>query len=363
MSKTFSTRFEEHLNGFDENQWLETLSKLLPEIPEVDRTATQIWFRFFPLALHRYLTDPEALEQRYLANGDDLEATLHGLAMQGEYSLDTQIDSSHRFIWGHRYWADVKHAVIERAKSFEADEMDLAEEIRLMARSLANGVKEDESLLLGITAVGLMTLVQTGLDKFESTAGDSARAAGLLEKSPARVLEHRKKTPNQGILGFLKTVDKEFHVTWDETDPKASFPIIYDEEIASGAARDQSQNWLLKDERCLEGVIPVECRAAACGTCWVGVIDGADKLSDVQRMERKQMKVFGYRQGDEAKPILRLACQAQAEGSVSIVIPPWNGVFGKKVYGVEEVELEPVTTSAKKLRETIDEVLSGSEEN
>jgi hypothetical protein len=27
--------------------------------------------------------------------------------------------------------------------------------------------------------------------------------------------------------------------------------------------------------------------------------------------------------------LIRLACQAQALGAVSIVIPPWNGVFGK----------------------------------
>jgi hypothetical protein len=27
--------------------------------------------------------------------------------------------------------------------------------------------------------------------------------------------------------------------------------------------------------------------------------------------------------------LIRLACQAQTHGAVSIVIPPWNGVFGK----------------------------------
>jgi len=66
------------------------------------------------------------------------------------------------------------------------------------------------------------------------------------------------------------------------------------------------------------------------------------------------MKVFGYGQTEDQKPIIRLACQAKASGNVSIIIPPWNAVFGKKVRGnVEEVELEPVTTSAKKLRETL----------
>lgn len=347
MNENYSTRFEEHLSHFTENQWLETISRLLPEIHEVDKNATQIWFRFYPLSLFRHLQRAE-----------DLKATLHGFAMQGKYQLKDQIDVSHKFLWGHRFWADVKHAIIERTKAFEDEQIDLANEIRLIAKSVANGVKQDSSLFIGITAVGLMTLVQTNFEDFKRTSGDIARPNGLLNKSPEKVLEERTKEKSQGILGFLKTVNKDYQVTWDETDPKAKFDIIHDEEIASGAARDQSQNWLELDERCGEGVIPVECRSAACGTCWVGVISGAEKLADVARLERKQMKVFGYKQGDEAKPILRLACQAQAEGSVSIVIPPWNGVFGKKIYGVEKVELEPATTSAKKLRETIDEVLS-----
>ena len=236
--------------------------------------------------------------------------------------------------------------------------MDLANEIRSIAQKVAKTVNQDTSLLIGITAVGLMTLVQTGSEEFSKSKGETSKPSGLLAKSPEKVLENRATDKKQGILGFLKTVDKEFQVKWDETKPKAKFKIIYDEEIASGAARDQSQDWVKQDERCLEGVIPVECRSAACGTCWVGVVGGEEKLSDVQRLERKQMKVFGYKQGNEAKPIMRLACQARAEGSVSIVIPPWNGVFGKKIYGVEKVELEPATTSAKKLRETIDDVLT-----
>ena len=45
---------------------------------------------------------------------------------------------------------------------------------------------------------------------------------------------------------------------------------------------------------------------------------------------------------------------------MTIVIPPWNAVFGKKVYGnVEELELEPATTSAKTLREITREASAG----
>ena len=72
------------------------------------------------------------------------------------------------------------------------------------------------------------------------------------------------------------------------------------------------------------------------------------------------MKVFGYNQPEDEKPFLRLACQAEAVGNVTIVIPPWNGVFGKKVRGnVEDLELEPATTSARALRDTIASAASG----
>jgi len=36
--------------------------------------------------------------------------------------------------------------------------------------------------------------------------------------------------------------------------------------------------------------------------------------------------------------LIRLACQAQAHGAVSIVIPPWNGQFGKYLAGLKAAE-------------------------
>jgi ferredoxin len=196
--------------------------------------------------------------------------------------------------------------------------------------------------------------MQVGFDAFRNAVGDVTAPQGLIKKSPEQIVKERAKDDGQGLLGFLKTINKQWTVRYDESKDDGKFKLMDDEEIASGAARDQSQNWLAQDVRCGEGVIPVECRSAACGTCWVGILGGAEKLSDVATRERKQMKIFGYNQGDAPKPFLRLACQAKANGAVSIVIPPWNGVFGKKIYGnVEAIELEPATTSAAKLRETI----------
>jgi hypothetical protein len=41
------------------------------------------------------------------------------------------------------------------------------------------------------------------------------------------------------------------------------------------------------------------------------------------------MKVFGYVDIVGTRPIIRLACQAKAEGAVSVVIPPWNGFIAR----------------------------------
>lgn len=347
MTETNISAFETAITAFDEEAWAEAVASLAPSMHEVDRNAAQIWFRFFPLALREHLLSAE-----------DLEATMGGMALQGDWDLAEQVDTSHRFLYGSRFWPAVKKAVIVRNEAFEGGEADLAAEIAGIADAAASDAKTDRSLTLGISAVGLMTLRQAGIARFSETDGSGYKPAGLLAKSPDKIIAARTSEPERGLFGFLKTVDKEFKVIWDENDKKAKFEIIFDEEIASAAARDQSRNWLEGDERCIEGVIPVECRSAACGTCWVGVLGGEENLSDVEPLERKQMKVFGYGQGEEKRPVMRLACQAAAEGSVSIVIPPWNGVFGKKVYGnVEKIELVPATSSAAKLRETISDVL------
>jgi ferredoxin len=257
----------------------------------------------------------------------------------------------------------VKAAIEAEAEVFTDQDPSLADEIRQVAQNIADKLKVDLSLVLGITAVGFMTLNQVGLEKFKAAAGETEKPSGLMAKSPNQIVAARKKDDSQGLLGFLRTVDKKYSVEWIDKEGSGRFQIINEEEIASASARNQSQNWRARDERCWEGVVPVECRSASCGTCWVGILAGEEKLSEVGRRERFQMKVFGYEQPDGEKPILRLACQAKAYGNATIVIPPWNGVFGKKVYGnVEELDLEPVTTSAKKLRETIRSAASGSED-
>jgi ferredoxin len=335
------TSFEQFLDKHDEQAWEKVLSDLLPEIHEVDRAAVQIWFKFFPLTLFRTLSEAE-----------DKQELIRKFLLQGKFELVEQIDSSHHFLYGHRFWRETKDAIVARAQNANGNISDLATEIRQIAKKVSGTIAVDQSLLVGITAVGLMTLVQVGLDKLKAAPGTLSIDKQHIKKSAKQVLSERSKDDSQGIFGFLKTVDKQWTVVWDENKSNARFKAINDEEVASAAQRDQTQNWVEQDARCIEGVIPVECRSAACGTCWVGVLGGAEKLTEVERKEAKSMRRFGYLYSDEPKPIIRLSCQARATGAVSIVIPPWNGVYGKHLYkeNVPDEVLEPATTTAKQTR-------------
>ena len=314
-----STPFESYLKQHDEESWSAALTTLLRSIHEVDRNATQIWFSFYPLSLF------QALEQ-----AEDPEKLVQQLLMQGNYQLKDQIDSSHTFLYGHRFWPEVKNAVQKRARAFSGNETgSLADQILAVAKEAAKQVKADESLVIGITAVAFMTIRQAGLAAFEAAPGKMLIDKKHARKSPADVLRERAVDDSQGFFAFLRTVDKKWTVTYDENDERAKYRLNHLQDLAWGAADDRSRNWRELDPRRIEGPIPVECRSASCGTCWVGVLGGAEKLSDVAAREGKKIKEFGYVETSEAKPLIRLACQAQAQGAVSIVIPPWNGVFGK----------------------------------
>jgi ferredoxin len=348
MSESSAKDLTSYLAQFTENDWLDAIGSMLTCIHEVDRNAVQIWFRFYPLTL-----------QQKWAAADDREEFIRGLALQGVFELKDHIDTSHHFLYGHRYWRSVKAAVLAENEMFKDDGQGLSDVIKLIAMRVAERTGVDRPLVNAISAVGLMTLNQVGIEAFSATPGDMTVESPLTTSSPDAILAERAKDDSQGLFGFLKTVDKKFSVRYLNERRHGRFAIVNDQEIASASARDQSHDWKSEDPRCWEGVVPVECVSASCGTCWVGVLGGQEKLSEVKDRERRAMKVFGYKQPEDAHPYLRLACQARAAGNVTIVIPPWNGVFGKKVYGnVEDLELEPVTTSAKALREAISSAAS-----
>src|SRR5687767_14815103 len=150
------TPFDKYLHQQDEEAWSAALTTLLRSIHEVDRNATQIWFSFYPLSLF------QALEQ-----SDDPETLAQRLLMQGKFYLKDQIDSSHTFLYGHRYWPKVKTAVQKYARAFSgSDTRPLADHIIAVAQEVAGLAKADQSLVMGITAVAFMTIRQAGLAAF-----------------------------------------------------------------------------------------------------------------------------------------------------------------------------------------------------
>ena len=92
------TPIENWLHHHGEDAWAGTLTTLLRWIHEVDKNATQIWFAFYPLSLF------QAFQQV-----DDPGELARQLLMKGVYPLKgSNIDASHKLLFGHRYWPEVK---------------------------------------------------------------------------------------------------------------------------------------------------------------------------------------------------------------------------------------------------------------
>ncbi|MEP7270942.1 MAG: 2Fe-2S iron-sulfur cluster-binding protein [Acidobacteriota bacterium] len=312
--------FGAFLDRHNDQAWGEALDRLQSAIHPVDARAVRIWFAFFPLALHRAISD-----------SPDPSKSILELRLSGRFRLAEQVDSSHQFLYGHRYWRDVKREVNEYAAG-SPQSLNLNEQILEAAKHCASRLGVDASLLVGMTAVAFMTLQQVGHERFREDA--EVRDYGASWKmSPEQVLANRARDDGQGVLGFLRTIDKQFSVNFSEYDPKATFKVINDQDLTTAAARD-TRDHAARDSRCIEGPIPVECRTAACGTCWVGILSDSTKLAPPTPREITKMRDFGYAGfNGQVDSLIRLACQSRAHGNVSLVIPPWNGLIGKVMAG------------------------------
>jgi ferredoxin len=291
------------LRQFDAD-WPFALRELANEMHPVDRDACFIWFQFFPLALHELLMatpDGKALEQFF--------------QFRGIYALADVADTSHRFLYGHRYWPFVRDAL-----AGVSPKRSLVETIRAVAAD----VKAPSELTLPISAIGLMTLRQAGPAFLGNPYTPPAET-----RSPEDVL--RERATDAKSHWFSK---RQPRIIINEKQADGWFPLIPGQHITTAAERDKRPHHEA-DSRCFagNGAIPVHCRAGSCGTCWVGVVGGNDKLAPVDDFERKRMAHFGYWESpfhtpDDPRPLIRLACQSIARGSCSIIIPSWNGVWG-----------------------------------
>ncbi len=282
-------------------EWPSTIASLQPQLHPVDRQATPIWFSLYPLLMDELATRPAHYQLR------------------GRYRLADQIHTSHRFLYGHRYWPAVRQAALQATP-----QPTLAETIASVARIAGSPV----DLTLGIASVAVMTLRQAP----DAMRTSDPPATKLSNQTPDDWL--RRREGRTGWLARWTSRPSTPRVIFDEQQPDAFFALQPTQDLTNAAATDQ-RPYHLTDARCFEnmGPIPVECRSGSCGTCWVGVLGGNENLSPVTPYERKRMEYHGYwdsgfAQAEADRPLIRLACQTQARGTASIVIPPWCAVFG-----------------------------------
>src|SRR5215510_3683077 len=123
-----------------DSDWVQILDRLSPYIHPVDRRATRIWFAFFPVKLHFALT----------ASADQ-EEIVNKLLLKGKYRLIDQVDTSAEFLYGHRYWPEVKQEVAKYSASAGIDG-EMSGRILEIAKRIAKKMKVDVSHIIGITA-------------------------------------------------------------------------------------------------------------------------------------------------------------------------------------------------------------------
>ena len=195
----------------------------------------------------------------------------------------------------------MKAAIIARAESSAApSSLELGALVREIGEDVLRRVLEnktrpapDESLVLGITAVGLMTLQQVGLAAFRAGSGAVQPPQGVLAKSPGQIIAARKKNDGQGIVGIFRGIRAQYTVTFDERRNDARFTVINQQQLTTASAND-TRDYSNELRGTVEGPIPAQCRTASCGTCWVGILGGNEHLSQVDAHEKKRMKEFGY---------------------------------------------------------------------
>lgn len=306
----------ESLEGHSQKSWLEALDALGASIHEVDREATRIWFAFWPLELQEALRSGEG--PKHMAKVMDLE---------GEWTLDERIDASVSFLYGAHHWSATKKAVL----AHDAPAASLTQTTQALAGTIAAAEKVDVSLVTGIAAVGLMMLRIVGDDALSAVA-DHPASGDLLPKNPRRILSHRKRESRDGLFTFLRGVNRRWDVRWSETRSDGVYRAVNQQDLAMAGASAEGDYRSL-DYRRIDGPVPVECRVGSCGYCWVGLLAGKDNLTPITPFEQERLRYFGYdtvNDEEDSHPLVRLACQSQCKGDVTVTIPPWNGELKRR---------------------------------
>jgi hypothetical protein len=258
---------DDHLSRYTHADWVSAIETLTPEIHPIDLHATRVWF-----------------------------------ALVAETPLADRIETSHTFLYGHRYWPQIKRAVLAAAKE-TAWPTILPELLDRTADYATRTTQVDRDQLLGITAAALMTLSRVGLDAFAATSG-SVQIPKWGHVRSVRQVRRARLHQAWRPFGALFSAPR-FRIRYSEASKDAVFDVGEGATIASGMPAALRR-----------------CGATCSGACAIGVLAGAQDLSTMAADELAQMSASRIHQAKsvDGYPLIRLACYARPGGDMTIVV-------------------------------------------
>jgi ferredoxin len=259
--------FVDHLSGYGPGDWANAIESLTPKIHPIDLNATRVWFPFFP----------------------------------GGPNPD-QVETSHTFLYGHRFWPQVKRAILAAAKEAQWPAV-LPDLISSIAEHATRTTQVDRDQLLGITAASLLSLRRAGLDVI-SASSSVVQLPPWSHVRSIRQVRRARASQRWRLFGALFGT-RRFRVRYSEASPDASC------DVGDGASIGSALPAALQT-----------CGASCSGACTIGVLGGAEYLSPMAASEAQQLQAAGQVvvKGVGGDPLIRLACHARPHGDVSIVL-------------------------------------------
>ena len=134
-------------------------------------------------------------------------AAVKGINLEGDFGLLDKIDTSHRFLYGHRYWKTVKAAIEAEAAVFSDQTPSLADEIRAIAAMVAE--KGQGSFTIrngsGTTVARLGEGIGGGLLQIANGEGFAMVEAGIHPSGVGLVRAFPVRSPGAGMVGMPGT--------------------------------------------------------------------------------------------------------------------------------------------------------------
>jgi len=219
------------------------VTDLFTQIHPVDRVATEIWFAW--------------CDRGNPADG---------------------IDTSHRFLYGHRYWPRVKAAIV--SAEITGDFMD---DVLRISEAATRTVRVDQDQLVGITAVGLKIRESVGHNVFSSAPGRVMLDDRVRVETPSQVLQRRAMNAPEGVFGRFRGDRRQWRVTV-EPDAEDIRVVTHGDPLAP-------------------------CRGGDHNDCLVGILAGP-----------------------EPYPLIRRACETRVFGRVSLTyLPPLSAASSRSI--------------------------------